>query len=109
MKKATIKIKRKYNDTELKRLVGKGEQLEVSLERAKVLCDKGFADIVEVNHYDKYEKIADELTKENELLANRQLNYSHLTVSELKEITKEKGIKVTGLKKQEIIDKLLEL
>lgn len=94
MKKATIKIKRKYNDTELKRLVSKGEQLEVSLERAKVLCDKGFADVVEVSHK--------EVTPFFHPLNEK-------SKKELVEIAKEKGIKVTGLKKKEIIDKLLEL
>ena len=34
------------------------------------------------------------------------VDYDKMTVAELKEIAKEKGISVTGLKKAEIIEKL---
>ena len=45
-----------------------------------------------------------EETKEE--VKEETVDYDKMTVAELKEIAKEKGISVTGLKKAEIIEKL---
>ena len=55
-----------------------------------------------VSKVEKKEETKEEVKEEKK----ETVNYDKMTVAELKEIAKEKGISVTGLKKAEIIEKL---
>ena len=74
-------------------------QEEVIGHEVTVTAGKG-----EVKEAKEEKKIEKKETKKEE--TKEAVDYSKMTVAELKEIAKEKGISVTGLKKAEIIEKL---
>lgn len=101
MKQAKIKARRKYKDIQLQRKIQKNEVYTVSLERAEEIVKANLCDIVEI--FDDNNWGLENIVS----LVKEELN--DLKVSELKEIAKDKGIKTNGLKKAEIIDKLLNV
>lgn len=113
MKKVKIQAKRKFYDTVEQKHIKKNSVYVVDFERAGEIAKhpKDLITVLEV--FEENKPQLPNLTFINDgngmvSKTDKHLELENKTVSELKQLAKERNIKVTGLKKAEIIEKLIE-
>ena len=115
LNKAGVEVNRKMlseiaiNDpkafTELVEVAKKGKEGKIKVAEVKETSEVtvNSSTKTEVNTTDKKETVKKETKKEEKVEKTEVKDYSKMTVAELKEVAKEKGISTTGLKKADII------
>lgn len=96
-KKAKIRAKKRYKDLLLGKQIKQNTIYIVDFERAKEIANHP-KDLIEIM------EVFDEVLKDNDVI--HPLNEK--SKKELVEMAKERNIKVSGLKKSELIEKLIE-
>lgn len=91
--------------TELVEVAKKGKEGKIKVAEVKETSEVTVngSTKTEVNTTDKKETVNKETKKEEKEEKTEVKDYSKMTVAELKEVAKEKGISTTGLKKADII------
>ncbi len=91
--------------TELVEVAKKGKEGKIKVAEVKETSEVtvNSSTKTEVNTTDKKETVKKETKKEEKVEKTEVKDYSKMTVAELKEVAKEKGISTTGLKKADII------
>ena len=115
MKKVKIQANRKFYDTVEQRHIKKNSVYIVDFERAEEIAKhpKDLITVLEVFEDVKIKPQLPNLTFVNEgngmiVKTDDYLELEIKKLPELKQLAKERNIKVTGLKKAEIIEKLIE-